>query len=234
MRMSFTCGQCGILTYMLRRFEDPKVIERTVASRNCNFSSGVPLEIVRLAAHGWNSSTQRCLLLQGFLFFVFVLFCCFLKKITVKMHLRNIIFYSSLVLVIFFCFLKNEPKEIKHEYMHLLSFMEWISKCRYRFLNIATYETCTNLPKSSPWATYKLSGRFVHTCNEESDSNFWRLTADSIWVIRLHLGKLIRRPRCSLLWCLWAPTLGILTLSHPLSITKTSSQLPFPPLSRCC
>lgn len=51
-------------------------------------------------------------------------------------------------------------------------------------------------------------GRFVHTCNEESDSNFWCLTAYSVWVSRLHLGKLIRKPRCSILWCRGHPHLG--------------------------
>lgn len=77
-------------------------------------------------------------------------------------------------------------------------------------------------------------GRFVHTRNEESDSNFWRLTADSIWVFCLHLGKLIRKPRYSLLWCRQAPTLRTLTLSQPLTVVQTSNQLPFAPLSRCC
>lgn len=43
------------------------------------------------------------------------------------MHVNNIIFFRLLVLVIFICFLRNEPKAMKHKISTLTSLMEQMS-----------------------------------------------------------------------------------------------------------
>lgn len=218
MRTSLTCVQCVILTNMVCSFGDSKVLEWTVEGGNYNFSPGVPLEIVHLVAHGWNPATQRCLLFQGFsLFLLFsFLFLLFLKKIIVKMHWKNIIFYSSLVLVIFICFiclfvffffLKNQRKLNMNTCVDvpLRNGCLNVDVDFWALQHMKHIPACQN-PLPEPYIN--CLGRFVHTCNEESDSNFWCLTAYSVWVSRLHLGKLIRKPRCSILWCRGHPHLG--------------------------
>lgn len=73
-------------------------------------------------------------------------------------------------------------------------------------------------------------GRFVYTCNEESMTMVFDVWAMTIFSLFSHLGKLIRKPRCSPFWCRQDTTRRNLTpCPHPSPLWKPqASALPCP------